>query len=851
MEEAVDRRAKLCEMLKKAGFLLRKWRSNSSELIQSIPEEILETEQTCEHQSLKTLGIVWDPKQDNLYIAVPAPIETPVITKRWVAKVIAQVFDVLGLVSPYTISAKILLQHLWIQKVSWDQPVPDDLLCKWQHWYSELPRVQTHPIARCVGSSLASTSDAKLHGFSDASEQAYGAAIYLVQHLSDGSVNSKLIFSKARVAPLKKRTIPQLELEAAKLLAQLLAHVCEVFQLPMKAVVAWTDSAIILAWLQQPVHKLKTFVANQVALILETLPDVSWKHVPTEVNPADLASRGTTAKLLFDSSLWWHGPPWLLLPETEWPSDVGVRDSLLRSLPELKATCLMAATTTSSNTPIWSFWTRYSTYSKLVRITAWLWRFINSCRGNKPVEQHLTSCELQYAKNCLIVHQQKEAFATIYQCLRHNKPLPVKHTLAGLCVSMSADHALQVTGRVGEGPDNQPRKLIPLSLKCLVTRLMVESKHQSLGHPGVAAMLSIIGHNHYITGLKAFLKKVSRKCLRCQQAYAKPLQQQLGILPPSRTSEAKPFERTGLDFAGPLTLREGSTRKPVHYKVYLCIFVCMATKAVHLEVCRELTTEAFATTFRTFCNRRGTPSEVFSDNGSNFLGAKAELDEIKKLLTCAEQVAPGLCAEQDVLWHFNPPRAPHFGGLWEAGVKAAKNQLRKLVAPHALRYDELTAVLSEVEAVLNSRPLVPADSVETEHGLVLTPGHFMIFRPMKAPPSKPASQAKMSTLTRWRLVQRLQQDFAHSWRGCYIQSLQARSKWKTMKENIKIGELVLVKDQTLLNSSRWPLGKIIRVFPGNDKLVRTVDVLCNGKTYRRPIHMLVPLQLEESQQDGE
>ena len=116
--------------------------------------------------------------------------------------------------------------------------MPDDLLCKWQHWYSELSCVQTHPITRCVGSSLASISDAKLHGFCNATEQDNGAAICWVQHLSDGSVNSMLIFSKARVAPLKKRTVLQLELEAAKLLAQLLAHVCEVFQLPMKAVIA-------------------------------------------------------------------------------------------------------------------------------------------------------------------------------------------------------------------------------------------------------------------------------------------------------------------------------------------------------------------------------------------------------------------------------------------------------------------------------------------------------------------------------------------------------------------------------------------------------------------------------------
>ena len=177
-------------------------------------------------------------------------------------------------------------------------------------------------------------------------------------------------------------------------------------------------------------------------------------------------------------------------------------------------------------------------------------------------------------------------------------------------------------------------------------------------------------------------------------------------------------------------------------------------------------------------------------------------------------------------------------------------QLEKLIAPHPLRIDEMQAVLTKVEAILNSRPLVAADQVEAEDELVLTPAHFLIFRPMKAPPTQQVKQAKISTLTRWNLVQRLQQDFAESWKSCYLQSLQARSRWKRHHCNAEVGDIVFVKDITLAKGHRWPLGKITAVYPGQDGLVRTVDVQCNGKTYRRAIHLLVPLQLEQEPATG-
>ncbi len=184
----------------------------------------------------------------------------------------------------------------------------------------------------------------------------------------------------------------------------------------------------------------------------------------------------------------------------------------------------------------------------------------------------------------------------------------------------------------------------------------------------------------------------------------------------------------------------------------------MVTRAVHLELCSSLDTQEFLAIFRKFCNRRGTPTDVYSDNGSNFVGSKSELKAIQRLPSPSENSISHLSTTQEVKWHFIPPRTPHFGGLWEAGVRSMKIQLRKLITPHPLRRDELDAILTEIEAILNSRPLAALGSTYPDSDLVLTPGHFIVGRPLKAPPTKAASTGNITHLRRWMLVQRLQQD---------------------------------------------------------------------------------------------
>ncbi len=167
-----------------------------------------------------------------------------------------------------------------------------------------------------------------------------------------------------------------------------------------------------------------------------------------------------------------------------------------------------------------------------------------------------------------------------------------------------------------------------------------------------------------------------------------------------------------------------------------------------------------------------------------------------------------------------------------------KTLLRKMVTPHPLRFHELSSILTEVEAVLNSRPLTPLHTTDASDDIVLTPGHFLIGRPMKSPPTAPANQAKLTSLRRWNLVQRLNQDLWQAWRASYLQSLNARNKWITKKRNLQVGDIVYIKDDSLCTRN-WPIARIIKTFPGDDGLVRAVDVQCRGQVYRRSSHQMI------------
>ena len=224
----------------------------------------------------------------------------------------------------------------------------------------------------------------------------------------------------------------------------------------------------------------------------------------------------------------------------------------------------------------------------------------------------------------------------------------------------------------------------------------------------------------------------------------------MGVLPTPRVSLSPPFVETGLDFAGPVTLRRGHTRKPVYDKCYMCIFVCLSTKGVHLELCPDLSTDSFMATLCCFIARRGCPCEIYSDSGTNFVGARHELDELYNFLQSQDTIESleHFFTNRTIHWSHTPSRAPHFGGLREATVKAAKTHLHKVLATQRLTYEEYATILAEIEAILNNRPLYPLSS-QSEYGVdALTPAHLLVGHALKSLPQPPTSVIQQHTSTK-------------------------------------------------------------------------------------------------------
>ena len=513
--------------------------------------------------------------------------------------------------------------------------------------------------------------------------------------------------------------------------------------------------------------------------ITSKVPACHWRYVNTLENPADVLSRRISPKELVNQTLWWNGPPWLSLSPALWPRrpDMNGKDEL----PEMKSSVLQL----NSIPEDYTF--RFSSFSRLIRVTAWLLQFISRTRNIKTTYSPLLSLEeLRRAKLIVLAMSQRHTYSEEIKLLNANKELPLNHRLAGLAPYLDSEDLMRVGGRLQKaGMAYETTHPIILLTHSHVTRLLILYTHLTSLHAGPATLLTILNPSYHIGGLKQTMRKISKSCVVCQKAYARTSKQRMGGLPEARTRPAQPFSIVGVDFAGPIWLKEGNILKPLKKKCYLAVFICFITRAVHLEIVMELSSKAFLTTLDRFTARRGIPAEVFSDNGSNFIGAQAELKKMYQLVQDRSSAALIQWAStKSIQWHFSPGRAPHFGGLWEAAVRSMKTLQRKTIGEHVLHWDELLTVLTSVEAVMNSRPIAIIDTPPMDGVNPLTPGHFFIGTPLCALPSVQEKQTNVTSLRRWNLVQRLKSQFWNRWRSDYLMLLNRRTKWKLFANNM-------------------------------------------------------------------
>lgn len=358
-------------------------------------------------------------------------------------------------------------------------------------------------------------------------------------------------------------------------------------------------------------------------------------------------------------------------------------------------------------------------------------------------------------------------------------------------------------------------------------------------------MMATVRQTVWIINLRSLCKKIVSRCITCTRHKAQAGQQLMGSLPGARVRMAHTFEKAGVDYAGPFEVTVGEGRYRHSTKVFVAAFVCMATKAVDFQLVEGLSTAAFLAAFIRFSSTRGPCFEVWSDNGRNFVGAERELSSL---------VGSWLEGGQDemevrklaVKWNFITPYAPHQGGLWEAVVKSMKHHLRRVMGALIFTKDEMLTVLSQIGAILNSRPL---GAIRDDPGdlIMLTPAHFLNGRPMIQLFGQNMDKIEVGSRSlgeRYRTMEGISQQFWKYWRADYLNELQQRPKWRTALKNISVGDLVLLKEDTQMPAI-WRKGRIEEVYPDSQGQVRNVLIFTMDKKLRRSVQSVVVLPLED------
>ncbi|XP_071652529.1 uncharacterized protein [Temnothorax longispinosus] len=531
-----------------------------------------------------------------------------------------------------------------------------------------------------------STSSVEFHGFSDTSQLAITAVVLITVHGSNGATIS-LVCSKTKVAPLKRLTIPRLELTAALLLSRLMQYVQATLKLNVTATHLWTDSVVTLTWIKSHASRWKDFVRNRVSQIQELTANAHWKYVPGTSNPADCASRGLSTAQLQSHSLWWTGPPWILTPEA-WPSQPALTDELNGHEARPGIALYAAASQPDYH---WDL----------------IYKFIALLRGfwDGSLDSHSA---LEKARLFWIKATQAAYFTHEIKMLTANSRPPTAHAFSRLTAYIDAQGIIRVGGRLNQSAlaqDNKHQAILPCHSR--FSTLIIAHAYLRTLHGGTQLTLAHVRQQYWIIGGRA----------------------------PSVTTHQKDSSQPSED-----SQPEGELLRP------------------------------------------------YSDCGTTFIGANAALKKMFIQSSQEHQRIAQILQHDCTRWEFNPPGAPHMGGKREAVVKSVKFHLRRTIGETLLTTEELTTLLTQIEATLNSRPLEPL-SDDPEDVSALTPGHFLIGGPI-------------TTMPEPSLI-----------------DLQAISKWHHPNNNIKVGSIVLLTDERS-PPCKWPLARVTALHPGKDGLTR-------------------------------
>ena len=829
--------------MKEGGFYLRSWNSNCAELRSIMQED--ETLVAHGNDYEKVLGYKYLIKEDVMQLSA-CNLNRDAKTKREVLSQISKVFDPLGLTLPVTTKGKLLMRDLWNQKLLWDEDVSEPFLKEWNKHCLDLTQLFTLKFPRsCVNQDLVNS----LCIFCDASKSCYGFAVY---SLCDGK--SQLLFAKSKVAPLKAKTLPTLELMAVYLALKCLPFILDSFK-PLKFynIICAVDSQIVLQWLHcDNVTTKNVFTRNRlkdIALFKRNLQEeyglsVDFKFVKGDDNPCDLLTRGLSFNDFQNKfDFWIKGPSWLSSALTNWPdSTLGCLSEENRLLVQPSNAMTVNINVSAPSDSMINI-NDYSELNKLFLVARCLFRAIFKFRKS-------SEDPFQAGKLHLLKEMQRSAFPQELAYLQDPssvKPVPI--LVSNLNLFLDDKGLIRSRGRIGKSLRLDFEVMNPLLLAKdhHLTRLIVEFYHRRCMHLGVQTTLNTIRNNGFwIPRMRQYVKKVLGLCITCQKynnlAYRYP---KMTDLPQHRVNFIRPFLHTGVDFTGHLWIKNDQDE---NVKMYLLIFTCLNIRAIHIELVPDMTTHSFVLAFLRFVNLYGVPAYVYSDNAKSFVAGCVALQQA---------LISNEYKEHFESYDIKHIRIPLFsawvGATWERLIRTVKRCLYKTVGRARLAYFELLTVISDVQSAINARPLTYRSSESDLE--VITPSSFLkfysnphlIFKDSderylwdQDPPTRDALSQSIA------IRDEVFAEFKEQWYNTYLLSLREHSRdlhqcnWQN---KVKAGDVVLVK---IPNKSRpyWLLGRVLELIVGHDNLVRSVKLKRgDGAVVHHSINHLYPLEL--------
>lgn len=785
------------EIMIEGQFELRGWTRNSPD----------------SDETKGVLGILWHVGKDEISFAVPEYDTSKPANKRSVLAVISKVYDPIGVTAPALIPPKILLQECWRRKLSWDEPLPEDLMNQFLSWVKHLHEMELLTIPRrCIDTELVHCS---LHVMSDGSQHAYGACVY-IRCESQYGVSLQLVAAKARVTPLSNNSIPRIELLGCGLGVRLSQAVQDALQ-PLKCYY-WTDSTVALAWIKCN-EPWNTFVGNRVKEIRQYTNSEDWQHVNGCHNQqADLLSRGCNFQIL-SRSHWWEGPEWLLQPEPSWPAS-STESLPSEALVERRKTVASATNLEPEEGITAVITTHCSSYKKAKRVCGWIFRFSHNARHkHSKLTGDLSTEEVIVGERGL------------FKALQSEWPEREKIKLfSHLDVEEDQDGVLRLRTKLIHGDDSDYFQRPILLPEHAITKLMVAEAHLAVGHAGVATTITYLRQTYWIHRARKLARSVASACVVCKRFRAKHMTAKPSALPTDRIKIVKPFQVTGCDAAGPLFLKSGE-------KAYIILFTCAVFRAVHLELVLSLSADTFLQALRRFIARRGRCDVIRCDNGGNFVAASRALSSLDW------DKVQAFSSISKIKFIFNVPSAPWWTGFVERMVGVVKSVLKKSLGRALLTYQEMQTMLCEAESCVNSRPITYVSDDASEL-TPLTPAHFIQTIPCADVSDLDLIDSE-HPVKRFRYLQKVREGLAARFRDEYLAELVKSPQILEKRRDLQPGDVVLIGSDNVKRQS-WPMARVVSLVKGKDGVVRTLQVrLPQGDLYR-PIQRLYPLEVDTS-----